>query len=907
LHDSLVNQDTYGGTNQVLLALAASPGAGFAAVWRDQRDGMIGLYMGRMNGDGALLEPERPIHQPNSSRRLDPGIALGKDNSGAVVWVSHAGPMNVPWVRTFDSSGKWLCGDRPLVPLDEAVNGPRGRDAGARQPAIVALAHGGYAVAWTQGGQVKYQEIGHDGTPLAKTAHLAPSSSPAEAGVHLAVNSRGSALCVWRTKEGNMAMSHGRTDTAPVNCGMGVLCRLITDPVGGFWGAFLVDGQAVLRHLSVEGRPDRTEIRPVTAAATGLDITLGDDYLALLIETSSVPRGESRGAARGAESARKSDDDRSSGADHPANPGRATGDERSKGDDRAPSNDPSSSGDRSAGNDRSSKDQSSGDDHPASDENKPSREPAPDSDAKSSSEPKSSGNAKPDDARSTGGNDDASHRAGTGGNDDAAQRTGSSADQRDAQGRVASVRKGGDGSAASFTVYVLDRDGRPRETTSPIRFATADAVSAQGPRIVSNGKRLFAAWTDSRNGDEDVYGRTYEPTAPHQSLAATVDERMSAERRVNTDVASSDQNNPRLASSGRSAVIVWQDDRDRVHRVFARAIGASGFDGDEFSVPVPVGNAPRESMRPQVQPTVAMRSGGEFAVQWSEARAHGGVIRRQIFREDKKPLGAPVELAEEQGISSQAIAALAADGGYLSAWIRGKRAGMYVQRMSADGTLAPPAQLSDSKDGELGDVGLALLDDQRSIVVWQVHGAGDSWSLRARFVDSGGSPQGDELTFEPSQRKIDWQPCVAPAAINGFVMGWCSGAPSDPGHDVVARVFDSRGKPAGPILPISVLANEQDYAQITRLPDKTYVIAWEDDISNFDHTYLRRIMPNAHQLGPVVRMNELETKAVEDRTGPQIAALGDGIVGAWNDRRRSLGWDVYLRILGPRFDDVKKR
>jgi len=138
-------------------------------------------------------------------------------------------------------------------------------------------------------------------------------------------------------------------------------------------------------------------------------------------------------------------------------------------------------------------------------------------------------------------------------------------------------------------------------------------------------------------------------------------------------------------------------------------------------------------------------------------------------------------------------------------------------------------------------------------------------------------------------------------------MAWCSGSPNDASHDVVGRVFDSRGKPAGPLLPISPLANEQDYAQIVRLPDKTYVVAWEDDISGYDHTYVRRILPNARELGRIVRMNELETKAVEDRTAPQIAVLGDGFVGAWNDRRRSLGWDIYARILGPKFDEVKAR
>ena len=99
LPDTLVNQDKTGGTQQTLVGLSGSPGGGFAAVWRDQRDGMLGLYLARMNAQGELLEPERPIHAPHSGRRFEPAVALGKDNSGAVVWVAHAEGLMIPWVH----------------------------------------------------------------------------------------------------------------------------------------------------------------------------------------------------------------------------------------------------------------------------------------------------------------------------------------------------------------------------------------------------------------------------------------------------------------------------------------------------------------------------------------------------------------------------------------------------------------------------------------------------------------------------------------------------------------------------------------------------------------------------------------------------------------------------------------
>ena len=108
-------------------------------------------------------------------------------------------------------------------------------------------------------------------------------------------------------------------------------------------------------------------------------------------------------------------------------------------------------------------------------------------------------------------------------------------------------------------------------------------------------------------------------------------------------------------------------------------------------------------------------------------------------------------------------------------------------------------------------------------------------------------------------------------------------------------------------MQISPKISEQDYPQIARLSDRSLAVAWEDDVSGYDHAYVRRIAKAGQALGPTVRLNELETKAVEDRQAPVIAALGDGLVAVWSERRRSLGWDIYLRIVGPRFDEVGKK
>ncbi len=459
------------------------------------------------------------------------------------------------------------------------------------------------------------------------------------------------------------------------------------------------------------------------------------------------------------------------------------------------------------------------------------------------------------------------------------------------------------GRASGTLEVLLFGDDGQRIEEAPTEVTSPAARGAEEARIASNGATLFVAWTDHRNTDSDVYGRTLDPKSPPEK-------RLGPERRLNSDTASAGQINPAVAGSGSRAVIAWQDERDLQPHIYARIVTwPGGFAGDEFQVPAAAAGAsvPAPSAARSL-PAVSVLPNGEFAVLWAEGSPKRIALKAQIFRADAQPSGGPV-LVRELGRAPTRIAAAALPGdrGYLLAWDDRTERSIWVTRLAQDGSVVGPRQIADVPEGAVQDPALAVLEGDRSVVGWSSSSADKKWTLRARLLDLDGTPQGEELGFDRTMRGHDWDPSLAAASGGGFVMSWCSGAPDDPGKDVVARLFDAHGRPAGPLLPISPLANEQDHGHVVRLADGAWAVAWEDDISIHDETYLRRIEKNGRELGPTVLINGLETLSEPDRQNPVVAPLADGVAAVWSDRRRSKGWDVFLKLVGPRFDDVHRR
>ena len=439
----------------------------------------------------------------------------------------------------------------------------------------------------------------------------------------------------------------------------------------------------------------------------------------------------------------------------------------------------------------------------------------------------------------------------------------------------------------------LGPKGRVADGSEPLQFEPSPHsrgvfLAAEGDRA----ERMLVAWNDQSGAEDDVHFALLSRSADGPPALASG-------KRWNSDEASSYQLHGALASDGSRAIFAWEDQRDGRGQVYLRARGIDGWLGDERSV----GEAPGETVRQRAE--VALQPDGRALVLWMEAPAprQPYALRGRIFGPGGEPLGEAFDLDPGQTTSGKhAAAAVSLEGGlgFLCTWIRAGT-GPVAQRVSLDGKpLGSAWRLSDRQIPEAAHVDLLQLDPKRLVAVWDEPGSARARVLGGRFLGPDAKPLGRELPFEWSSEGGDVDPALAPGLDGGFLMSWT--ANDGPPRDVFARFYDAQGRPLGPALGISSSRNEQDYSDVTRLADGSWVVVWEDDLSGTDHALARRIAPDGRSLGPPCVLDPWEAETIEVRHAPRVAPLGQGFVALWADHGSGRGIDVAVRTFGPAFD-----
>jgi hypothetical protein len=170
--------------------------------------------------------------------------------------------------------------------------------------------------------------------------------------------------------------------------------------------------------------------------------------------------------------------------------------------------------------------------------------------------------------------------------------------------------------STSFTDVFFNDSQIPDENVVHVRFTSSGAQSDNPPKIVSNatadqiqpagatvGGNSLVVWTDSRN----FVNRNIFAARVNVSTGAVIDA-----SGIQVSAGTGDQVVPKLASSGNSALVVWQDRRNANFDIFAAVIDSTGA-VTTTDIPICV------TANDQTRPAVAYDSvNNQYLVVWQD-------------------------------------------------------------------------------------------------------------------------------------------------------------------------------------------------------------------------------------------------------------------------------------------------
>ncbi|HWI82299.1 DUF4382 domain-containing protein [Ramlibacter sp.] len=239
----------------------------------------------------------------------------------------------------------------------------------------------------------------------------------------------------------------------------------------------------------------------------------------------------------------------------------------------------------------------------------------------------------------------------------------------------------------------------------------------------------------------------------------------------------------------------------------------------------------------QVQPDVAVLTGGGPVVVWSSPAPAGGATRiyARRYAPGGDPVGGetPVSAATATDQAFPSVAALA-DGGHVVAWAvldgvgaaSGRGLGIRLQRFGSDGAPIGAEQQVDTQAAlEQTRPHVAGLAGGGYVVVWKVqHSTGGAFpgalpGIVARRYGADGIALGPEQGISSSYWLAD--AAVTPLADGGYVVAW----------DVMSKTtmyvylarFDAAGGAAGPLRQVT---NWGERPAVAALRGGGYVLAW---------------------------------------------------------------------------------
>lgn len=421
----------------------------------------------------------------------------------------------------------------------------------------------------------------------------------------------------------------------------------------------------------------------------------------------------------------------------------------------------------------------------------------------------------------------------------------------------------------------------------PVTVASGDQTEFQSVSDDAGG--AIVVWTDSRNGNKDIYAQRLNNAGVPQW---TTDG-------VAVSAAAGDQSVPQLIADGAGgAVIVWKDGRDlatTANDIYAQHLNGAGLP-QWTANGVAVSTTASDQQSPQL---IAGGAGGAI-VAWRDVDLTAATIRAQRLN----GAGLPQWTAGGVGVNTLAVAntilaspQLISDGqdGAFIVWTAfgGGNSGMWAQRINAAGVTqwnqevqVSSASATFAKPVTDGGDGL--------IVVWNL-----SSGVRAQRLNGSGVLQwtGNGLSGQvvAASANVDIELFPIPDGVGGMIVAWSDFRGGN--NDIYAQRVNNAGVPqwAANGVAVSTAANTQIFPRL--LPDGASgaIVVWQDArtvSTSKDDIY-------AQHINDAGALQWLGTTAVStasgEQLGPQIVADGyGGAIVVWQDARNG-NQDIYAQ------------
>ena len=345
-------------------------------------------------------------------------------------------------------------------------------------------------------------------------------------------------------------------------------------------------------------------------------------------------------------------------------------------------------------------------------------------------------------------------------------------------------------------------------------------------------------------------------------------------------------------------MIVWEDYRNGNGDIYHQRYNSSGTAlGSNTRV-----NDDSDSSE-QSYPSIAMDVGGNFVIVWMDYRNGNRDIYHQRYRSIGAAQGINTKTNDDTGTVDQYFPSIAMNdfGNFVIAWkdLRNGNYDIYYQRYNSNG-IAQGLNTKVNDDNEMqwqANPSVAMDGEGDIIIVWEDYRNGNPDIYYQRY-NSNGLVQGNNAKVnDDAVMALQYSSSVAMNGVGSFVIVWVDDRNGN--SDIYFQRYNNNGATQG----VNIKATDdsemvgQANPSVAINEAGNFVIAWEDYryAGMYPDIMGQRYYTNGNLNGINYRIVADGPNYIE--SSPAVTANNDSIIFSWADNRRSMGLDVYGKIV----------